>query len=37
MKSKIFGKILVSFELFQILEILDLAMANDEKVSIGVT
>jgi hypothetical protein len=40
MFSKVFGKILVvsvSFGLIQILEILDLAMAKDEKVNIAVT
>jgi hypothetical protein len=34
---KVFGKISVSFGLFQILEILDLSMAKDEKVNIAVT
>jgi hypothetical protein len=37
MSLKVFGKISVSFGLFQILEILDLATAKDEKVSIAVT
>jgi hypothetical protein len=32
-----FGKISVLFRLFQILEILDLAMAKDEKVNIALT
>jgi hypothetical protein len=34
---KVFGKILVSFGLVQNLEILNLAMAKDEKVNITVT
>jgi hypothetical protein len=37
MISKVFGKIFVSFGLFQILEILDLAMVKDEEVNIAVT
>jgi hypothetical protein len=35
--SKVLNKILVSFGLFQISEILDLAMAKDKKVNIAVT
>ncbi len=35
--SKVFGKILVSFRLFRILEISDLAMAKDRKFNIAVT
>jgi hypothetical protein len=34
---KVFGKILVSFRLFQILEISDLGMAKDKKVNVAVT
>jgi len=34
---KVFGKISVSFGVFQILEISDLAMAKDKKVNIAVT
>ncbi len=33
----LFGKILVSFKLFQISEILDLAMAQNKKLNIAVT
>jgi hypothetical protein len=34
---KVFAKILVSFGLFQIFEISNLAMAKNEKVNIAVT
>jgi hypothetical protein len=34
---KVLGKISVSFGLFQIMEISDLAMAKDKKVNIAVT
>ncbi len=34
---KVFGKILVSFGLFQILEISDLGMVRDKKVNVAVT